>query len=109
MNVCLPGRGHDVLHGDVLGVVPVGNVLRQGPVEQDWLLGDDTQLGSDPRNIESLDVVIVKTQHPGVEVIEPLHQLNDGRFSTPRLSNKGYRLTFLDAENYSLNSTVKSE
>ena len=40
-----------LLYVHLSAVVPVGNVLRQGPVEQDWLLGDDTQLGSDPTKV----------------------------------------------------------
>ncbi len=59
VNVCLLGGLHHFVHGGLPRVVAVPDVLGQGAVEQDGLLRDDTHAGSNPWNVEGLDVVIV--------------------------------------------------
>ena len=82
MDVGFPGCCNDVLHGDLLAVVSIGNIVSQRSVEEDWLLGDNTQLGPDPGHIQGLDVMVLKGEHPRAEVIEPLDQLDHCRLAT---------------------------
>ena len=59
VNIGLLGGLHHFVHGGLPRVVTVPDVLGQGAVEQDGLLRDDAHAGSNPGNVEGLDVVIV--------------------------------------------------
>lgn len=51
VDVGLPGGGDHILHGHLPGVVSVGDVLRQAPVEEHRLLGHNAQLAANPGDI----------------------------------------------------------
>ena len=59
MNISLLCSFDNLVHGDVAHVVAVLDVVRQGAVEKDRLLGDDTQLTSYPGHVQALNIMIV--------------------------------------------------
>ena len=113
MDVCLPGGGGDGLHGELLAVVPVGDVLGQGsveedqsevrirsrgqmrccdwsPVEEDGLLGHDAELGPDPGHVQRRDVVVLEREEARAEVVEPLYELHHRGLAAPGLAHQRY-------------------
>ncbi len=58
--VGLPGRVHDLVHGDVSVVVAVRDVLGQRSVEENGLLWDDAHARPDHGNVEALHVLALK-------------------------------------------------
>ena len=70
-----PGRLHHLLHAHLPLVVPVLDVVRDGSVKQDWLLRHETKLGSEPGQIESLNILLLNVQISRLQIIQSLNQL----------------------------------
>ena len=54
MDVGCFGGAHNLLLGHDPAVVPVGDVLGNAAVEQDGLLRHDSELGSEPLDVQAL-------------------------------------------------------
>ena len=60
VDVSLLSAVDDLLPRHLVTVHAVCDVLLEGEVEEDGLLGHDADLGSDPGHVQSVDVVILE-------------------------------------------------
>ena len=60
------------------------NVFANGGGEEDGLLRDETDLGSEPLQIQPTNVEAIKTHRASERVIEPFNKGDDSRFSRSR-------------------------
>ena len=85
-----PLRGvDDLVHADRSAVVPVGNVLGDGAVEEGRLLGHDAHVRPDVGNVQTFDVLTFEVERAPVQVVEPLEELDAGGLPATRGAHQG--------------------
>lgn len=102
MDIGLLGGLYNLVHRHQPEIVAVGDVLRDGPVEEDRFLADDAQLRSQIAQRDRRDVAPVHRHGAGNRVVESLQQLDAGRFAASALANQGDHLARLHDQIQSL-------
>ena len=81
VDVGSPGSVHHLLHAHLSLIVPVLDVVRDGSVKQDRLLRHETKLGSEPGQIQSLNILLLNVQISRLQIIQSLNQLKYNHLS----------------------------
>lgn len=59
MELCLLGCRDDIIHAKLPLVIPIANVLCNAAVKQNWLLGNDPDLGAQEWNVDLSGIMSV--------------------------------------------------
>ena len=92
------GSLHHLLVRHLPEVGSVADVLGDGGVKEDRLLGHDTHLGPQPADVEVAKVAAVQHHLPLAGVVEPLQERDDGALATPTGTHESERLPRRDGE-----------
>ena len=90
------GSLHHLLVRDLSEVGSVADVLGNGGIKEDGLLGDDPHLGPQPAEVELLQFTPVQSETAREGVVEPLQQRDYGALPTPTGANQSQGLTWFD-------------
>lgn len=66
----------------------IANIVQDGVVEQDGLLGDNANLSTQAVKINMRDVLAINADAPLGHVVESIEQLQDSALTGPGFSNK---------------------
>ena len=92
------GSLHHLIVRHLPEVGSVADVLGDGGVEEDRLLGHDPNLGPQPADVEVAKVVAIQRHRPLAGVVEPLQERDDGALAAPAGTHQGKRVPRRDGE-----------
>ncbi|RUS83276.1 hypothetical protein EGW08_008956, partial [Elysia chlorotica] len=98
VNICLLGSLNDFGHGDLSGVVTVGDVLRDAVVKEHGLLGHDADLLAVPAQVELLQIMPFHHLSSRVNLVESLQELCRGALAAATGAHQGHRLSREDGQ-----------
>ena len=92
------GGLHHLLVRDLSEVGSVADVLGNGGIEEDGLLGDNPHLGPQPAEVEVTKISSVESQFPRGRVVESLQEGDNGALPAPTGANQGQGLAGGDGD-----------
>src|SRR3982751_6526619 len=96
MRAGCPRRGDDLLPASTR--LAIGNVLRDGAEEEEWLLQDDTDVAAILLHRERADVIAIDEDRPGGDIVETAHEVDERTLARPRGPNQADHLARFDGE-----------